>query len=116
MVTQQAMSNTVDLAQPMAMGATPAGEGVDLHFQSIGKRTLALGNALSVSVARGQASYQRIVEWIIPDTRNEHGQHAGHRRDGEDGSQDDVPWDALRFAMRAVGLIMTPDSRPNARA
>ncbi len=76
----------------LGLGATPAGEGVDLHYQSIGKRTLADGDSLSLSVAKGKAAYERIVEWLVPDTRNEYGQHTGR---GED--DDDVAWDALKF-------------------
>jgi hypothetical protein len=81
-----------------ALGATPTGEGVDLHYQSIGKRSLAKGEALALTLARGSAAYQRIVEWLIPDTRDEFGRHAGRSRGGrdeEDGSEE--PWDALRF-------------------
>src|SRR5262249_31823540 len=55
------------------LGATPTGEGVDLHYQSIGKRTLAEGDALALSVAKSKAAYERIVEWLIPDNRDEFG-------------------------------------------
>ena len=67
---------------------------MDLHYQPIGKRTLAVGETLALTVARGTADYDRVVEWLVPDTRNEYGQHdARGRGDGED----DAPWDALRF-------------------
>jgi len=83
----------------LSMAATPAGEGVDLHYQSIGKRTLAEGDALSLRVARGESAYERIVEWLIPDTRNEYGQHAGMGgRSGNDNDEShDTAWDALKF-------------------
>jgi hypothetical protein len=74
----------------LAVGATPAGEGVDLHYQSIGKRTLAEGEVLALTVARGRSEYERIVEWLVPDARDAHG-----RPEGRD-SQDDA-WDALKF-------------------
>jgi hypothetical protein len=77
--------------RPLALGATPTGEGVDLHYQSIGKRTLADGDTLSLTVAKGKAEYERIVEWLVPDTRNAYGQPERH-----DGAADDA-WDALRF-------------------
>ncbi|QJW96008.1 DUF4139 domain-containing protein [Frigoriglobus tundricola] len=94
-VSQQAVS--LNLRAPgggwggsnLALGATPAGEGVDLHYQSIGKRTLAAGDALALTVARGKAEYERIVEWLVPDTRNAHGQPEGN-------GEGDV-WDALKF-------------------
>jgi hypothetical protein len=72
----------------------PAGEGVDLHYQSIGKRTLAEGDCLSTSVARGKAPYERIVEWLVPDTRDEWGRNIENRGRTDD---DDSAWDALKF-------------------
>ncbi|AWM36264.1 hypothetical protein GobsT_59520 [Gemmata obscuriglobus] len=77
-------------AVPLALGATPAGEGVDLHYQSIGKRTLADGDTLSLTVAKGKSGYERIVEWLAPDTRDAF----GHPQDRD--AQDEV-WDALKF-------------------
>jgi hypothetical protein len=68
---------------------------VDLHYQSLGKRTLDVGESLSLNVAKGKAGYERIVEWLVPDTRNEYGQPAGRRGDGDEES--DGAWDALRF-------------------
>ena len=73
----------------LALGATPSGEGVDLHYQSIGPRTLAEGDALALTVAKGKSEYERIVEWIVPDTRNAYGQP-------ENAGEGDT-WDALKF-------------------
>jgi hypothetical protein len=80
------------------LGAVPTGEGVDLHYHSLGKRTLANGDSLALKVAGGKADYQRIVEWLVPDTRDEYG-HAGRRGRGDDAppGDDDVAWDALKF-------------------
>jgi hypothetical protein len=65
-----------------------------MHYQSIGKRTLAEGDALTLTVARGESAYERIVEWLVPDTRNEYGQHVG--RSGDEGDEShDTAWDAL---------------------
>lgn len=83
----------------LAVGATPAGEGVDLHYQSIGKRTLAAGETLSLTVAKGKAEYERIVEWLVADTRDAYG------RAQENGTQDDA-WDALKFK-NPLGFPMT---------
>ena len=77
-----------------ALGATPTGEGVDLHYQPIGKRTLATGDALALTVAKGKAGYERVVEWLVPDRRNEYGQYD---RDGRRDDEDDSAWDALKF-------------------
>ncbi len=85
----------------LSMVATPTGEGVDLHYQSIGKRTLAEGDALSLRVARGESAYDRIVEWLIPDMRNEDGRYAARSRGEDDEAPDteapDTAWDALKF-------------------
>ncbi|HEY3789681.1 MAG TPA: DUF4139 domain-containing protein [Urbifossiella sp.] len=78
-----------------ALGAIPTGEGVDLHYQPIGKRTLADGETLSLSIAKGKADYERIVEWLVLDNRNELGQYGGGRN--RDTENDDSAWDALKF-------------------
>lgn len=90
-VAQQQVSLNTRGAFNLALGATPAGEGVDLHYQSIGKRTMSEGDTLALTVAKGKADYERIVEWLIPDTRDIYG-----RLQGGDGHADDV-WDALKF-------------------
>jgi hypothetical protein len=92
LVTQQVLPESAGLD----LSATPTGEGVDLHYQSIGRRTLAEGDTLALTVARGQASYERIVEWLVPDNRDADGRLTGRQR-GDGDSYEDVPWDALRF-------------------
>lgn len=89
-VSQQAIRFNERGTHRLALGAIPTGEGVDLHYQSIGKRTLAEGDALSLTVAKGKADYERIVEWLVPDTRNAYGQV-------ERTEAADDPWDALKF-------------------
>ena len=90
-VTQNAALNYRQSSVPITLGATPAGEGVDLHYQPIGKRTLAEGDTLALTVAKGKADYERIVEWLIADTRDEYGRYDGRARDSDDA------WDALKF-------------------
>jgi len=77
----------------IAIGAIPTGEGVDLHYQPIGKRSLQEGETLALTVGKGKSDYERVVEWLIPDTRNDYGAYDGRGR----GSEDDDPWDALKF-------------------
>ncbi len=96
MVQQSLATNNSASMLALNMAATPSGEGVDLHYQSIGKRTLAAGDALSLRVARDESAYERIVEWPVPDMRNEYGQYAG-RSDGESDEAHDTAWDALKF-------------------
>ncbi len=92
-VTQNVMSNLRSLRSMPSLGVIPTGEGVDLHYEPIGKRTLADGDALSLTVAKGTAKYERIVEWLVPDTRDVYGRSV----DGQTHTDDDSPWDALRF-------------------
>ncbi|MBI3409803.1 MAG: DUF4139 domain-containing protein [Planctomycetes bacterium] len=96
LLLQNTTSNDRGYVNVMALNlsANPMGEGVDLHYQSIGKRTLAKGDALALTLAEGKATYERIVEWIIPDNRDEHGRYHARAR-SEDEPED--PWDALRF-------------------
>lgn len=97
-IASQQLSNA-HMPTPLNLSAMPSGEGVDIHYQSIGKRTLAEGEALSLSLASGKASYERIVEWLIPDTRDEDGRaHGGRQRRGDNPDDEhDAAWDALKF-------------------
>ena len=69
------------------LGATPAGEGVDLHFEPIGKRSLLDGETLSLTLAKAKVDYERIVEWTVANQ--------AQSKDGE-ASNEDV-WDVLHF-------------------
>ncbi len=98
MVMQQAMFNTTQPSSGIDFSATPQGEGIDLHYQSIGKQTLGAGDSLMLEIASAQAQYERISEWVIPDTRDANGQYV---RDYEynqnpEKYQDEI-WDAIRF-------------------
>ncbi len=85
-------------AADLDLGGTPNGEGVDLYYHSIGKRTLADGDALTLKVASGQTAYERLVEWIVPDTRNEWGHPIDeHRRDQDPDRYQDAAWDSLKY-------------------
>lgn len=98
--TQQlaVVSNIPTPDRGLDMSAIPMGEGPDIHYQSIGKRSLSEGEALSLSVASGKAPYERIVEWIVPDTRRADGQYISeHERREEPEKYQDAAWDAIRF-------------------
>jgi len=83
------------------MPAAPVGEGVDLHYESIGRRTMNEGDSLMVPVAQDDATYERIVEWTVADRRNEYGalQRMNEYQPRQiDGMEDeDQPWDAVKF-------------------
>lgn len=96
---QQAIaSNASVTSSSIDLSAIPANEGPDVHYQSIGKQTLAEGDSLMLSVASAKAEYERLVEWIVPDTRSANGQHIGEweRRQNPEEYQD-AAWDAIRF-------------------
>lgn len=90
-ISQQRLDNNFRSPHNISLGAIPTGEGVDLHYQSIGKRTMAEGDSLAVTVAKGKADYERIVEWLVPDNRDEYGHPNARSNEG------DSAWDALKF-------------------
>lgn len=80
---------------PGGMGAvpeTPGSDGIDLYYQSIGERSLDNDSSIGVSVAKSATDYERIVEWLVLDTRDAHGRQAPR-----EPTDDDDAWDALRF-------------------
>jgi hypothetical protein len=100
-MSQQAMvmSNSMRLVEVPALPEfnEPEASSEDIHFESIGRRTLGRGDALSLEVASARAPYQRVVEWNVPDVRDEHGRY--QRRDGQQAEgEDGQPWDAIRFS------------------
>lgn len=81
-----------------AMWEQTDGEGVDLHYHPIGRRTLAEGDAMSLLVASAETDYERIVEWTIPDTRDASGRYVQHHlRQQDPQAYQDAIWDCLRF-------------------
>lgn len=97
-VAQQAIAYNAVSPSGLDMSATPIGEGPDIHYQSVGVQTMSEGDSIMLSVATAKASYDRIVEWIVPDTRRADGRpiQEHERRQDPDRYQDSV-WDALRF-------------------
>lgn len=102
MITQNATYNMRAPGGAVAPAVAPnAGDTIDLIYHSIGKRTLKKGAAIALSVGKADADYERIVDWTIPDNRDEWGNptaNNGRRIDPNTGEpvQDDV-WDALKF-------------------
>jgi hypothetical protein len=83
---------------PADLSAIPSGEGVDLHYQGIGNHDMEPGDSLALQVDSAEAEYQRIVEWLIPDTRDPDGRFVQeHVRNQDPEKYDDSPWDAVRF-------------------
>jgi hypothetical protein len=77
--------------------AVPRGEDVDVHYRSVGSLSLRVGESLMIPVAKGEAAYDRIVEWIVPDTRRANGRHISANERRNDPAYRDATWDAVRF-------------------
>ncbi len=94
----------------------PSGEGVDVHYHSIGPRTLLEGESLMLGVASDQVAYERVVEWTVPDSRDAYG-----RPIGDWSAEPDVEdtWDAVQFRnpfdfpMTTAPAIMIANGRFN---
>jgi len=63
--------------------AGAAGDGRDMPFTSIGKRSLKQGESLSLSVSRANIAYERVVEWSVASD--------------DTGSIAEETWDVLHF-------------------
>ena len=98
-ITQQAVgSNSFNPNSGPDLSAIPTGEGVDLHYQEIGRQTLDEGDSLALETASGKAAYDRIVEWIVPDTRQANGRYIEeYQRQADPEKYQDAVWDAVRF-------------------
>jgi hypothetical protein len=106
-VSQQVVLGNDSEPGRVNFSAAPEGEGPDLHYQPLGRRTLATGDALSLEVAAGSAPYDRIVEWRVPDLRDENGAVASaYERRARPEDFDDAAWDAVRFR-NPLGFPMT---------
>lgn len=84
--------------QGLDLSAIPTGEGVDLHYQDVGKLTLDEGESVVLPVASGKAAYETLVEWIVPDTRTATGRYISEsQRNNNPEKYQDAAWDAARF-------------------
>jgi hypothetical protein len=98
-ISQQTVAfNRNDPDSGLDLTALPAGEGADVHYQDIGRQTLEEGDAMAVETASGKAAYERIVEWIVPDTRQANGRYIEeYQRQSETEKYEDSVWDSVRF-------------------
>lgn len=81
-----------------ALGPADEGESVDLHYQNVGRHSLAPGESLALDVADAKAEYERVVEWNIPDTRAPNGRYIDeYHRQQDPEKYEDSAWDAVVF-------------------
>lgn len=91
---QMVYSNSVAGSPPPLPEFKEEGEASsDIHYQSIGKHSLKTGDSLAVDIASATSPYERVVEWVVPDGRDERGRYANR---GET-LPEDMAWDAVRF-------------------
>jgi hypothetical protein len=86
--------SAADLA-PLPAGDEPGATSQDLHFESIGKRSLEPGDALSLEVAAGETAYERVVEWPIADKRDAYGNYLHGSR--SEPAEPEGAWDSVIF-------------------
>ena len=99
-VTQQMIvSNSSNRAgAELDLSAISTDEGVEVHYQSIGARTMKAGDAVALVVAKADAAYERIVEWIVPDMRTADGRPIQPYDRVPDSEKSHYgAWDAVRF-------------------
>ncbi len=98
MSQQSMMANSysaADLGAPLPAGDEPGATSQDLHFESIGKRSLERGDALSLEVAAGETAYERVVEWMIADKRDAYGNYLHASR--SEPEEAEGAWDSVMF-------------------
>lgn len=97
-VLQQQVVYNAPAPSGLDMSAAPSGEGPDIHYQPVGKRTMAEGDSIMLRIATAETNYERIVEWVVPDARRADGRHIqDHERRQNPDKYRDAVWDALRF-------------------
>lgn len=99
MVQQQVVSNAAARFDGGEQSpVVPADESIDIHYQPIGRQSLAEGDALSLSIAAGKAEYERIVEWTVPDNRDANGRYFDQYQHEQFPEKfEDAAWDAVKF-------------------
>ena len=85
----------------------------DIHYESIGKHSLKSGDSLAVDIASASTTYERVVEWVVPDGRDERGRYASRNS----SLPDEMAWDAVRFKnpfkfpMTTAASLVTEDGK-----
>lgn len=73
-------------------------DSADIHYQNIGRFSMKEGDALILNVDKKTAKYEKIVEWIVPDTRDARGRLVqDYERRNNPQKYEDATWDSLLF-------------------
>ena len=118
MTQQRVMFNSISPSYSApSMPSTPTGEGPDLYYHSIGRRTLALGDSLTITLPAAEADYRRIVEWIVPDNRDYRGRMTSNRNNQKSEKWHGIAWDSilyknpLKYPMTTGPAMVVADGR-----
>lgn len=83
----------------------------DIHYEGLGTRSMKAGETLSLDVMETSADYERVVEWIVPDPRDERGRY------NSGGNPANEAWDAISFTnpfnapMTTAATTITEDGK-----
>lgn len=83
----------------------------DIHYESLGTRSMKAGETLSLDVMETSADYERVVEWVVPDPRDERGRYS------PGGNPSNEAWDAISFTnpfnapMTTAATTITEDGK-----
>jgi len=89
-ITSNGIDSLMDFNLPQ-MSSEEA--SMDIHYRNVGKLTMDLGETLYFPLEQAEVAYERIVEWNIPDRRDEHGRIRNSEREKSNGEF----WDTLCF-------------------
>jgi hypothetical protein len=73
------------------------GDSQDIHYQSVGKRSIREGESVYLPLQNGEADYERIVEWELEDRRNVWAGELRRENRGALPKEGETLWDAIRF-------------------
>lgn len=95
-VTQQVISNFRAQREDLgASGSEMQDLDSDIHVRSAGVVDLDVGDALQLDLGRSETTLERVVEWTIPESRDQEGRFQSQWRDIQKGVSPHELWDTL---------------------
>lgn len=71
--------------------------GIDVHYLSVGKQSLCMGETMVINTAQATAPYEHVVHLYIKDDRNEVGRSARTQTTSRNKTPVGEVWDAILF-------------------
>ncbi len=95
-ISQQVMSNFImDGSDIPESGAAMQEMDSDMHVRPAGRVDLGVGDALQLELGRKETDLERVVEWSIPESRDQEGRYQNNWRRIQPGASPDELWDTL---------------------